>query len=122
MPKLFTNLILMLEFTTKMPTGKKNFGNHWSVKHSGNEAFVTARTFKTHFTATTFMQNTILLEGSKFECGSSKRSKTPIKFSFLMKLPLLKDKLLRSKNWWLYGFLNHENTITAAKNSIVKST
>ena len=43
---------------------EEKFWEPISVKHSGNEAFVTARTFKTHFTATTFMHNSILLEGS----------------------------------------------------------
>jgi hypothetical protein len=70
MQKLFLNLMLMLEFTTKMPTGKKNFGNQLKRKTFKNEAFVTARTFKTHFTATTFMQNSILLEGSNLSIAS----------------------------------------------------
>jgi maltose phosphorylase len=46
----------------KTPIGKKNSGNRLDVKHSENKAFVTARTFKTHFIATTFMQNNILSE------------------------------------------------------------
>jgi maltose phosphorylase len=33
------------------------------VQNSGNQAFVTSRTFKTHFVATTFMHNTIHLNG-----------------------------------------------------------
>jgi len=40
-----------------MPIWEEKFWEPLDVKNSGNEAFVTARTFKTHFTATTFMQN-----------------------------------------------------------------
>jgi maltose phosphorylase len=42
---------------------EEKFWEPLHVKNSANEAFVTARTFKTHFTATTFMHNTILMDG-----------------------------------------------------------
>ncbi|WP_159800689.1 glycoside hydrolase family 65 protein [Flavobacterium sp. MK4S-17] len=53
--------------------GVKNEDANWEekfweplkVEHSGNDAFVVARTFKTHFTAAAFMHNSILLNGSE---------------------------------------------------------
>jgi maltose phosphorylase len=43
---------------------EEKFWEPLDVKHAANAAFVTARTFKTHFTATTFMQIDILKNGS----------------------------------------------------------
>ncbi len=54
-------------FKPYLDAGIENEDTNWEekfwepkgVKHFDNQAFVTARTFKTHFTATTFMQNSI---------------------------------------------------------------
>ncbi|MES2812495.1 MAG: glycoside hydrolase family 65 protein [Bacteroidota bacterium] len=43
---------------------EEKFWEPKGVKHGDNTAFLTARTFKTHFTATTFMQNSIYINGS----------------------------------------------------------
>ena len=51
--------------------GVKNEDANWEekfwepleTKHSGNEAFVVARTFKTHFNVATYMSNSIFLNG-----------------------------------------------------------
>ena len=40
---------------------EEKFWKPISVKNSGNEGFVTAKTYKTHFVVTTFMQNTIFI-------------------------------------------------------------
>jgi hypothetical protein len=40
---------------------EEKFWEPLTVKNSGNAAFVTAQTFKTHFVATTFMQNSIFI-------------------------------------------------------------
>jgi maltose phosphorylase len=55
--------------------GVKNMDANWEekfwepldVQHNGNEAFVTARTFKTHFNAATFMHNCIMINGEDLE-------------------------------------------------------
>lgn len=54
-------------FKPYLDAGIENEDTNWEekfwepkgLKHGDNQAFVTARTFKTHFTATTFMQNSI---------------------------------------------------------------
>lgn len=58
-------------FNPYLDAGIENEDTNWEekfwepkgVKHGDNQAFVTARTFKTHFTATTFMQNSIYIDG-----------------------------------------------------------
>jgi maltose phosphorylase len=50
MQKLFSNLMLMQEFTNEDANWEEKFWEPLEVKNNGNEAFVTARTFKTHFT------------------------------------------------------------------------
>jgi len=58
-------------FKPYLDAGIENEDTNWEekfwepkgVKQDDNQAFVTARTFKTHFTATTFMQNSIYIEG-----------------------------------------------------------
>jgi len=60
-----------IAFKPYLDAGIENEDTNWEekfwepkgVKHSDNHAFVTARTFKTHFTATTFMQNSIYIDG-----------------------------------------------------------
>jgi maltose phosphorylase len=62
-----------ITFKPYVDGGVKNEDANWEekfweplkVEHSGNDAFVVARTFKTHFTAAAFMHNTILLNGSE---------------------------------------------------------
>ena len=59
-------------FKPYVDAGVKNEDANWEekfwepidVQSSGNEAFVTARTFKTRFTAATYMHNSILLNGA----------------------------------------------------------
>jgi maltose phosphorylase len=66
------NRSAQITFTPCVDSGVKNMDANWeetfweplSAEHNGNEAFVTARTFKTHFTAATFMHNSILVNGT----------------------------------------------------------
>lgn len=63
------NKEVTIVFKPYLDAGVQNEDTNWEekfwepkgVKYSKNEAFVTARTFKTHFTATTFMQNGVFL-------------------------------------------------------------
>ncbi len=42
---------------------EEKFWETLEIKRTGNEGFVTAQTFKTNFKATTFMQNSIWVNG-----------------------------------------------------------
>ena len=101
---------------------EEKFWEPISVKHSGNEAFVTARTFKTHFTATTFMQNSILLEGSNLSVApvSVQENKEKIQFSYEVAVAKGQTTTIQKMGGYTAS-MNHENTIIGAKNSIVKA-
>ena len=57
--------------TNKDANWEEKFWEPLDVNHNNNEAFVTARTFKTHFIATTFMQNSILLTDKNLNLSPS---------------------------------------------------
>ncbi|MFZ4107281.1 glycoside hydrolase family 65 protein, partial [Flavobacterium sp.] len=100
---------------------EEKFWEPLDVNHYENEAFVTARTFKTHFTATTFMQNTILLEGNNLNCTPSEVVKTSDRIQFTYEITVAKGQ--NSTIQKLGGYtvsLNHENTNEAAQKVITK--
>ena len=101
---------------------EEKFWEPISVKHSGNDAFVTARTFKTHFTSTTFMQNSILLEGSNLSVApvSVQETKEKIQFSYEVAVTKGQTSSLQKIGGYTVS-MNHENTIIGAKNSIAKA-
>ena len=101
---------------------EEKFWEPISVKHSGNEAFVTARTFKTHFTATTFMQNSILLEGSNLSIAPLCVQDTEEKIKFSYEVAITKGQTTTIQKIGGYTVsMNHENTLLGAKNSISKA-
>lgn len=98
---------------------EEKFWEPISVENSTNEAFVTARTFKTHFTATTFMQNTILLDGVSQNTTSVVAEKTADKISFDYEIAAIKGQTVSLQKLGGYTVsTNHENTVQAAKNVI----
>lgn len=101
---------------------EEKFWEPIGVKHSGNEAFVTARTFKTHFTATTFMQNSILLEGSNLSVAPVSVEETKEKIQFCYQVAVTKGQSTTIQKIGGYTVsMNHEDTILAAKKSIAKA-
>jgi maltose phosphorylase len=101
---------------------EEKFWEPLNVQHSANEAFVTARTFKTHFTATTFMQNIILLEGNNLNVSPSNVEKSSDKIQFTYEVTTSKGQTSTIQKLGGYTVsLNHENTQTAAENVIAKA-
>ena len=101
---------------------EEKFWEHIKVKHNGNEAFVTARTFKTHFTATTFMQNSILLEGSNLSIAPVSMQETNEKIQFCYEVAVAKGQTTTLQKIGGYTVsMNHENTVKAAENVIAKA-
>ncbi|MEI7508986.1 MAG: glycoside hydrolase family 65 protein [Flavobacterium sp.] len=98
---------------------EEKFWEPLNVQHSENEAFVTARTFKTHFTATTFMQNTILLEGNNLNITPSNVEKSYEKIQFSYEVTVAKGQTSTLQKLGGYTVsLNHQNTQTSAENVI----
>ena len=98
---------------------EEKFWEPLDVKKSGNEAFVTAQTFKTHFKVTTFMQNSILTNGKKTAISPSNIDATSDKIQFSYDVIVVQGQ--KSSIQKIGGYtvsLNHENTVAAAEKVI----
>jgi len=72
--------------------GVKNMDANWeetfweplALRHEGNEGFVSARTYKTHFSVTTFMRNSIILNGDDQEVQpvATQKGKDKVQLSY----------------------------------------
>jgi maltose phosphorylase len=122
-----TNADAKIIFKPYVDAGVHNEDANWeekfwepiSVEHNANEAFVTARTFKTHFEATTFMQNTILLNGIVQNSNPIISEKTADKIVFSYEVYAAKGQTASIQKLGGYTVsMNHINTISAAKNTI----
>ena len=100
---------------------EEKFWEPLEVANSTNEGFVTARTFKTHFTATTFMQNSILLDGNNLNCSPIAVDKTSDNLQFTYEVTVAKGQTSSFQKLGGYTVsLNHENTKEAAQKIIIK--
>jgi maltose phosphorylase len=100
---------------------EEKFWEPLTAQYSENDAFVTARTFKTHFTATTFMQNTILLNGTNANASPIHIEKNSEKVQFSYEYEVAQgEKITIQKIGGYTVSLNHENTQVAAEN-VIKS-
>jgi maltose phosphorylase len=100
---------------------EEKFWEPLDVKHNANEAFVTARTFKTHFVATTFMQNSIWLNGKNLDITPENTDSNAEKVQFTYSAAVGKNE--KSAIQKIGGYtvsLNHDNTQVAAEN-VIKS-
>ncbi len=101
---------------------EEKFWEPLTVKQNGNQAFVTARTFKTHFVATTFMQNDILLNGKNLNLNPATAVSGKDKIEFSYEVFVTKNKKITIQKMGGYTVsLNHENTQIAAENVIQKA-
>ncbi|WP_339920552.1 glycoside hydrolase family 65 protein [uncultured Flavobacterium sp.] len=97
----------------------EKFWEPLEVKKSGNEGFVTAQTFKTHFEVTTFMQNSILENGVNTNISPSSIDTTLDKIQF--EYDVLVAQGQKSSIQKIGGYtvsLNHKNTLSAAEKAI----
>jgi maltose phosphorylase len=100
---------------------EEKFWEPLNVQHSGNDAFVTARTFKTHFQATTFMHNSILLNGENVNSSPVNSEKNNEKVQFWYEINVVREQGAAIQKLGGYTVsLNHENTQVAAQNVITK--
>ena len=100
---------------------EEKFWEPLEVSHAGNEAFVSARTFKTHFTATTYMHNTILLESNNLNCAPTNVVKTNDRIEFTFEVVVAKGQTSAIQKLGGYTVsLNHQDTNAAAKKVIAK--
>ncbi len=101
---------------------EEKFWEIQDLNYNNNEAFVTARTFKTHFVATTFMQNTVLLNGNSLNANPSEVNKSIDKIEFCYQVNVAKGETSSLQKIGGYTVsLNHQNTQTAAQNAIASA-
>ncbi|WP_396155610.1 glycoside hydrolase family 65 protein [Flavobacterium sp.] len=101
---------------------EEKFWEPISIEHNVNQAFVTARTFKTHFTATTFMQNSILLDGKNQNVSPSNVETSKDKVAFTYQIAVEKGQTASIQKLGGYTVsMNHENTQVAAQNVIAEA-
>ncbi|MEZ7500052.1 glycoside hydrolase family 65 protein [Flavobacterium sp. Arc3] len=97
----------------------EKFWEPLEVKHTGNEAFVTAQTFKTHFKVTTFMQNSILENGKNLNLSPTNFNTTTDKIQSIYAVIVAKGKTSSIQKIGGYTVsLNHSNTQSAAEKAI----
>ena len=100
---------------------EEKFWEPLNVQHNNNEAFVTARTFKTNFTATTFMQNAILLNGEDTNALPINIEKNNEKVEFTYEVAVANGQTASIQKLGGYTVsMNHENTQKAAQNVIAE--
>ena len=103
---------------------EEKFWEPKNVKHSDKEAFVTARTFKTHFTATTFMQNAIFVDGNNQNATPTSVEESLDKVVFVYKISVAKGQNVAIQKYGGYTVsMNHPegNLIQAAQNILAKA-
>jgi len=100
---------------------EEKFWEPLAVSNSNNEAFVTARTFKTHFTATTFMQNAVLLNGTDLKATPSNVATSSDKIEFTYEVTVAKGETSSIQKLGGYTVsMNHDDTQDAAATVIAK--
>jgi maltose phosphorylase len=98
---------------------EEKFWEPLGVKHKENNAFVTARTFKTHFIATTFMKNSILSNGNNLNLQPSniEASKDKVQFSYAVNVAQGEKSGIQKLGGYTVS-LNHQDTQIGAENAI----
>ncbi len=98
---------------------EEKFWEPLEVKAEGNEAFVTARTFKTHFTATTFMHNCILVDGKNQNLSPENTAKSSDKIEFTYTINVGEGQKAAIQKIGGYTVsMNHKDTVSAAADVI----
>ncbi|NHM06749.1 glycoside hydrolase family 65 protein [Flavobacterium sp. CYK-4] len=102
---------------------EEKFWEPLEVKHSQNSAFVTARTFKTHFIATTFMHNTIWLNGQNATLNPENVESNNEKIQFTYSVNVAQNTTSSIEKIGGYTVsMNHENTLAAAEKVIATAS
>lgn len=123
------NRAAKIEYRPYIDAGVKNEDANWEeqfwepldVQHEGNQGFVTARTFKTHFNVTTFMHNTLFLAGRELEIlpATVEAGKDKVQFSYVVEVNPNETVTLQKFGGYTVS-LNHANDklVEAVKNVI----
>ena len=98
---------------------EERFWEPLNTKQANDKAFITARTFKTNFIATTFMHNSIYLNNKNINLSTTNVAVHNDKIQFDYEISVAKnEKIALQKIAGYTVSLNHNNTQTAAENAI----
>ncbi|MGL2992561.1 glycoside hydrolase family 65 protein [Flavobacterium sp. TSSA_36] len=98
---------------------EEKFWEPLDVKKGSNEAFITAQTFKTHFKVTTFMHNTILINGAPSQISASSVESSHDKVQYTYETLVAKGEKSSIQKMGGYTVsLNHDHTQVAAEKVI----
>ena len=117
--KIIFNPYIDAGITNEDANWDEKFWEPLAVNNTENKAFVTARTFKTHFVATTFMQNALLLNDENLNVLPSKINSSEDKVQFSYELNSTKGQKVTFRKIAGYAVsLNHADTQIGAENAI----
>jgi maltose phosphorylase len=101
---------------------EEKFWETLDVKHAANDAFVTARTLKTHFNVTTFMHNSIFVDGKDQNCSPSTVNAGKEKVTLVYSVSIAQGTTAAIRKIGGYTVsLNHIDTLAAAKKVIASA-
>ena len=123
------NKAATITFNPYVDAGVKNEDANWEetfweplgIQYDGNEAFVTARTYKTHFSAATYMHSSILLNGNDLDMLPQKIENSEVKVQLSYTVEAGQDDTAAIIKFGGYTVsLNHDNSrlVDAAKSVI----
>ncbi len=101
---------------------EERFWETIDIKNTINEAFVTARTYKTGFVATAFMHNEIFVDNESMNAESINSENTADKATQTFVVNAVKNQNISIQKFGGYSVsMNHDNTIIAAEKVIEKA-
>jgi maltose phosphorylase len=116
-------------FNPYLDAGVSNEDANWEekfwetidVQHQENKGFITAKTFKTEFIATTFMQSKLFINSNELNTNPTEKllEKEKIQFSYEVKAEKNQEVSLEKYAGYTVS-LNHENTQSAAEDVLQK--
>lgn len=121
---------IQLKFSPYVDAGVHNEDANWEekfwepidVKHFGNQGFVTARTFKTHFVATTFMSNSLYINNEQQNIEPEKAEINTDKIALTYSTFVALNQTASIQKFGGYTVsLNHDDTQIAAEQVLEKA-
>ncbi len=121
------NKAAVITYKPYLDAGITNEDTNWEdkfwetldIQHDQSQAFVTSRTFKTNFVATTFMHTSILLSGEDLNIIPEKVDVTKEKIQFNYTVAVAKETTSTIQKIGGYAVsMNHENTQVGAEKAI----
>lgn len=102
---------------------EEKFWEPLNVQHEGDSAFVTARTFKTHFTVTTYMHNSLFVDEKKQEVAPQnvEAGNDKIQFSYTVEAAQGETAAIVKFGGYTVSLNHEENKLNDAAKNVIAS-